>query len=269
MISRRALLATACLPAIPALLHSICTPALADDAPAAGEVDMFAYMLKKLGEPHFAQKIGPAEAERYAGRVPEALIRFWSEHGRGAYLDGLYWICDPQPYDALLALIFEGDAEFDAADMTVVAYTAFGALKAWHKRRRMVDIDLLVASVFNPTESSWHDAKTGRPLSENFSIGTFVAITGSEYDADERELLAGAAARLGPLAPGEVYGFFPALALGGAYKVENLKRVKAPEHFAFLAQLSRFSLVRLTPPEPPRYPYGRSEPVRLIGPAAP
>ena len=33
-----------------------------------------------------------------------------------------------------------------------------------------------------------------------------------------------------------------------------------------IAQLQPLKLTRLTPPEPPRYPYGRVEPVRLIGP---
>jgi hypothetical protein len=263
MILRRAVLAATCLSAIPAVLSRGIATAL------AGEVDMFAYMLRKLGEPRFAAKISDEEAGRYAGRVPDALIRFWSEHGRGAYLDGLYWICDPAPFDPLLALIFAGDAELDPAEMTVVAHTAFGSLKLWHRRRRSMLVDLLVSTVFNQSERAWHDAKTGQPFSENFGVGTTVAITGSEYLPEEKELLAAAAARLGPLEPGEVYGFFPALQLGGAYKVENLRRVKAPEHFAFLAQLQRFDLVRLTEPEPPAYPYGRTVAVRKIGPAEP
>jgi hypothetical protein len=260
MISRRALLAAAGLCAIPRLLPRASGCALAD------EPDMFAYMLKKLGEPRFAAKITPDEAGRYRGRVPEALIRFWSEHGRGAFLDGLYWICDPAPFDALIALIFEGDAEFDPTEMTVVAHTAFGSLKLWHRKRRSVLVDLLTSTVFNPTERSWHDARTSAPFSEDFSVSNLVGITGSEYLADERDLLAAAIARDGPLAPGEIYGFFPALQLGGAYVAENLRRVKAPEHFAILAQLSKFTLTRLTPPEPPAYPYGRIENVRTIGP---
>ncbi|PHI34750.1 glutamyl-tRNA amidotransferase [Pseudoalteromonas sp. GCY] len=36
---------------------------------------------------------------------------------------------------------------------------------------------------------------------------------------------------------GEIYGFVPALALGGEPKLENLQKVKATEHLAFLADL--------------------------------
>jgi hypothetical protein len=261
--SRRAFLGAAVSTAVATI------PRLAmaqDHAPASGEVDMFAHMVQTLGEPEHASKIGPDEAARYANRVPPALVQFWVEHGRGAYFDGLYWICDPAPFDEVLELIFEGDPEFSASDMTVVAHSAFGALKVWHRQRRKVNVSLLQSSVFNPPASSWHDAHTGQAFSEAFSVSTFVSTGRWEFDHEDRDLLAAAAARYGALEPGEVYGFFPALQLGGSYAVENLKRVKAPEHFAILAQLDRFKLTRLTPPDPPAFPYGHLEFVRFIGP---
>ncbi|WP_259779841.1 DUF1851 domain-containing protein [Aestuariispira ectoiniformans] len=63
------------------------------------------------------------------------------------------------------------------------------------------------------------------------------------YDEDDKPLFARAKKKLGALEPGECYGFFPALAMGGAPKLENLKRVQALEHFLFLAQLQQFTLV--------------------------
>jgi len=240
-----------------------------DAAAPASEPDMFTYMIKTLGEPADASRVSAAEASRYADRVPPALTRFWIEHGRGAYLDGMYWICDPAPFDPLLEDIFNGDPEFNPAEMTVVAYTAFGSLRVWHRQRRKVNVDLLVNQVFNPPASSWHDSKTGQPYAEDFSVANHVAIVRTQYAADETAFLKAAIAAHGRLRRGEVYGFFPALQLGGRYRVEAVQRVKAVEHFVFLAQLSPFSLVGLTPPEPPAHPYGRTEVVRQIGPAQP
>jgi len=37
---------------------------------------------------------------------------------------------------------------------------------------------------------------------------------------------------------GEIYGFFAALQLRGAYTLDSLRRVKAAEHFTLLAQLA-------------------------------
>jgi len=241
-------------------------PALAQDPPKApGEVDLLASMVRKLGEPKHASRISSEEAARYADRVPQALIRFWRDHGRGAYFDGLYWLCDPAPFDPVLDFIFKDDDEFNPSEMTVVAYTAFGYLYVWHRHRRQLTISLLLSSVFNPPPSSWHDRVTGQPFSEDYSVSALASTGRWTFDRDDYELLAAAAARYGALEPGEVYGFFPALQLGGAYAVENLKRVRAAEHFQILAQIDRFKLTRLTPPDPPGYPYGHVEFVRYIG----
>jgi hypothetical protein len=236
-----------------------------ETASPSGEVDMFAHMLQTLGEPKHASKIGPDEAARYADRVPPSLIQFWAEHGRGAYFDGSYWICDPAPFDSVLELIFKDDPEFSPPDMAVVAYSALGELKVWHRQRRKMNVSLLQSTVFNPPASAWQNARTGQPFSEAFSVSTFVSTGRWEFTQEERDFFAAAATRLGSLEPGEVFGFFPALQLGGTYKVESLQRVKAVEHFTILAQLDRFKLVRLTPPDPPAFPYGRLEFVRLIG----
>jgi hypothetical protein len=228
------------------------------------EPDMLAYMLKNHGRAATCDQGQPCGAAQFADRVPDRLIRFWIEHGRGSYADGMYWICDPLPFDPVLETIFKGDPEFDPADMTVVAYEAFGTMKAWHRRRRSVLVHLTLSQIYNAPEKSWHDAD-GQPFSEDFSIGASVGIVSSQWEQDTLRFLAAAIARHGALAPGEAYGYFPALQLGGVPSVENLRRVKASEHFMLLAQLERFKLTRLTLPKPSAHPYGRSEVVRLIG----
>ncbi|MER0240400.1 T6SS immunity protein Tdi1 domain-containing protein [Fulvimarina sp. MAC8] len=49
----------------------------------------------------------------------------------------------------------------------------------------------------------------------------------------------------------ECYGFFPALAIAGldspTRSVDHIKRVKALEHYTFLAQLDTFYLTRIGP----------------------
>ncbi|MOA21998.1 hypothetical protein D3C78_1425230 [compost metagenome] len=44
--------------------------------------------------------------------------------------------------------------------------------------------------------------------------------------------------KLGQLNSDEMYGFVPALALGGAMDLRNLQKVKTIEHLEFLSQLS-------------------------------
>lgn len=56
---------------------------------------------------------------------------------------------------------------------------------------------------------------------------------------------------------GECYGFFPALEIGGVSLVENTRKVKALEHFTFLAQLGPVRLFD--------YSSGRQQFVRELG----
>jgi len=51
--------------------------------------------------------------------------------------------------------------------------------------------------------------------------------------------------KLGPLEATQIYGFVPALALGGARQVSNLQIVSAVEHLTFLAQLDELEVLRL------------------------
>ncbi len=44
--------------------------------------------------------------------------------------------------------------------------------------------------------------------------------------------------RLGPLAPDEMYGFVPAVMLGGPNTLEHLAKLKAVEHLTLLSQIA-------------------------------
>jgi hypothetical protein len=230
---------------------------------AAGEIDMFAYLVEKLGEPENLHKVPASEIVDYDGILPEALLRFWAEHGRGSYMSGAFWICDPRPFIPVLGDIFDGDPEFDPRRMSVVGYTAFGTLLIWDRVKKQISVDLMLSTVHNVPEEKRIDNRTRQPFSDGFTIGTF--ITGMK-DFDET-LFSPALKRLGRLGDGEIYGFVPALQLGGAFAVESLHRMRVAEYAGFIAQLQRLTLTRLTPPEPPRHPYGRVEPIRLLGPA--
>lgn len=231
------------------------------------EVDMFALIREKFGAPEHAVRVPADEAARYADRVPGALIDFWTEHGRGAYEQGKFWICDPEPFEPVIDAVFRDDPELDPADLTTVGYSAFGTLKLWHRQRRAVNVDFLFLTVFNPPASSWHD-KNGRPFSADFSISchlTEFQYGPTQVDIAGKDLLPQAIARAGRLAPGELYGFLPALHLGGLWRVDNLRRMDAVEHLLVIAETANFTLTAVTPPQPPSHPYGRVVPVRPVG----
>jgi hypothetical protein len=245
-----------------AILLCLFTAPMMAPALAQGEIDMFAYLVEKLGEPEHAHKVSAAEIANYTSAVPDALLRFWADHGRGSYLNGAFWICNPRPFGPVLDDIFHGDPEFDPRRMTVVGYTAFGTLLIWDRDKKQISVHLLSSEVHNVPADKRINKKTGQAFSDDFMIGAF--ITGMKDYGEP--LFAEAEQRLGRLDEGEIYGLVPALQLGGAFKVENLHRMGLVEHASFIAQLHPMRLTRLTPPEPPQYPYGRNEVIRLLGP---
>ncbi|WP_162561390.1 GAD-like domain-containing protein [Methylobacterium terrae] len=231
------------------------------------EHDTFAQLIEEAGEPEQAIKVGYEDIERYGARLPNALLRFWQEHGRGSYNNGSYWICDPAPYQGIIEAIFKDDPDFEPTQMTVVGYDAFAQIWIWHRQRYGITVDLLLGTVYNPPDRSRISSETGKQFSADFSVGNFLSnflYFDPTTDEDGEPLLPQARARLGPLGHNEVYGFFPALQLGGARRAENLRRVSAPEHMLFLASLEPLTVTRLTDPEP-GYPFGRIVPVRRVG----
>ncbi len=230
-------------------------------------VDYYARAIERHGLVEHAVRVSPADSNRYRGRLPDGLLRFWVEHGRGSLGGGNYWICDPAAFEPVLQAIFAGDPEFDPQAMCVFAYNAFGMLEIWHPQRRNVDLRFDFGDVFNPPSSSFTDEQTGALFPADFSVGLRIAEAGSDpvEDEDGEPLLPQAVARLGPLQPGEIYGFFPAIGFGGENRVEYLRRTDAVSHMLFLAQVVTFHATALTPPEP-GHPYGRIVQVRRIGP---
>lgn len=53
-------------------------------------------------------------------------------------------------------------------------------------------------------------------------------------DEDGQPLFERARSKLGPLEPHEIYGFQPAIVLGGSFLLENLVKVKANVHLTLL-----------------------------------
>lgn len=78
------------------------------------------------------------------------------------------------------------------------------------------------------------------------------------YDDADKPLFARAKRKLGPLEPDELYALNLASALGGVVALDNLRRVKAREQLALLAQVQPPRLVDYSS-DPPRI-------VRAIGP---
>jgi hypothetical protein len=174
--------------------------------------------------------VPPSTIARYRGKLPDQLLAYWEEYGWCGYADGLFWTVNPQEYEpALEAWI--GDTSFMEQDAYhVIARSAFGTLYLWGEQTG----DTL--RIFAPASrcfSSMPDESIDRDFAMRLFFGGLWRRTN-----DVESLFAPALRQLGRLAHDEMYGFVPALALGGAPTLANLRKVKAVEHLVILAQLA-------------------------------
>ena len=180
----------------------------------------------------------------FQGKLPDTLIELWKQQGFGTWGSGLYRMCNPHDFDGLLSQVFHADKDFSHQDCHVIGYSAFGHLSVWSERHWLTDINLLRSEVVSRRLIAPEKKKNpDTPI-----VALLYDIEGKSdslnvYDDNDKPLFARAKKKLGILEPGECYGFAPALAMGGAPNLENLSKMKANEHFLFLAQLQNFTLI--------------------------
>lgn len=218
----------------------------------------FQEIISDIGMPQNSIPLSADELSSLGERVPGTIKEFWAAYGIGSFFDGLFQMCEPTKFAPILALVFKADKDFDHRECSVLAYTAFGYLYVWSRKHGVVRIDLPGGMVFSralaPTVFKGEQADA--VLADNdekmaLAIFPFSADDVDYSDVNGKPMFKRCRKEHGPLASGECYGFFPALALSpqgqSTRRVENVKRVKALEHFAILAQLDTFHLTKLSP----------------------
>ncbi len=209
----------------------------------------FAYLVETLGPPAGAPPVAATALRQWDGRLPSGLLELWAEYGRGSWAKGKFQLCDPDDFADLVATLLQGDPEFAPAETHLVGYGAFGDLVLWHETREDLQISLpYLRGTASCVAADWQRSDANVALSAPLmEIGEPGAFTLFEGEKTATPMFARCAKQHGALAPGECYGLFPALALGGICSTDGVKRVKAREHFALLAQLGPVRLVEYQP----------------------
>ena len=185
----------------------------------------FEYFLENMGPAISKRRAPPSSLARFQGKLPEQLLSFWDEHGWCGYADGLFWTVDPQEYEPVLEA-WIGNTPFMERDAYhVIARSAFGKLYLWGERTG----DSLKVMAPGAYGFSRESIFQGDRL--EFALRLFA------------DLFSPALRWLGQLKHDEMYGFVPALALGGSATLAHLKKVKAVEHLVLLAQLAPLQIM--------------------------
>ncbi len=204
-----------------------------------------AYVAKKLGPQLQTAHPDQALIAQFQPKVPSGLIEYWQEYGLGGWAGGKFQFCNPADYIGVVTLILGGDPDFSPDHTHLIGYGAFGDLVLWHETRQclLVNLPYLDASA-DSVRPDWKATEANIALTSRlYRLGDKDRFTLFDNTASAAPIYERCAKRLGPPDLGECYGLHPALALGGSTDIASVKRVRAREHFAILAQLGPIRLV--------------------------
>ncbi|MFK3941463.1 GAD-like domain-containing protein [Pseudomonas monteilii] len=187
--------------------------------------------IEEMGNPTSHKSVPSTAIEHYRTKLPGRLLNYWEDYGWSAHAGGIFWIVNPAEYEGVVRSWLEGTA-FEARDIYhVIARTAFGCLYLWgEKTGYSLDIHTSLSRY------SAHELGTTEDSLNRQSQVLFMHP--SIESSDFLGLFSRARKKLGPLKSDEMYGFVPALMLGGSEALENLEKVNIIEHLTFLSQLS-------------------------------
>lgn len=195
------------------------------------------YNFSGFGPAISSQDVPESSLIKYRDHLPHKLLEYWVEHGWCGFGEGLLWVVNPEEYQPVVDAWLSG-TPFEGRDTYhLIARSALGRLYIWGEESGVsIKINTPYAMLFPNDESDWMKEKGPDRVIQGF----FASLKKDAVDLtddNEKPLFERALQALGPLAPDEMYGFVPALALGGSNELKHLKKVKAIEHLVMLADL--------------------------------
>lgn len=197
----------------------------------------FSFFIDEFGEAVAHHEVSADIIDRWKGRLPEKLLQYWKEEGWAGYADGLFWTVNPEDYEELLDEWLDGTRLEEVDSFHVIARSGLGLLYLCGEQTGCgVRIDCSLHAIFA------HDLKRKSKEEIERRLPWFFSNLEPKAcdlkDANRVPLFKRARASLGPLAADEMYGFEPALVLGGEMTLANLRKVKVAQHLMLLRQLA-------------------------------
>ncbi|WDY59604.1 GAD-like domain-containing protein [Pseudomonas sp. PSKL.D1] len=194
--------------------------------------EIFSTLIETIGASNSRREVPPSSIVRYENRLPSQLLRYWAEHGWCGYGDGLFWTVNPQEYEGVVASWIQGTHLEKRDTYHMIARSAFGDLYLFGEKTGFsLSIDSPLSRYIG------NDIDIGAIGMDRAVQNFFLSVDKDANDFDE--LFEPANKKLGPLASDEMYGFVPALALGGKVDLKHLEKVKAIEHLILLSQITQ------------------------------
>ncbi|MEU7613957.1 GAD-like domain-containing protein [Micromonospora sp. NPDC049204] len=196
------------------------------------------------GRPTYSAPVPAGRLAQFAGVVPDLLLACWRHYGFAGFGNGLFWLCDPEVWQPAIDA-WTDDLVLPREDRWIaVSRSAFGDVQVWGQQTG--------SRLTITAQHGWviHTDRSGRVLSDDGRDDRLYALLMCQdrrsvdlHGADGKPLFDRILALRGPVGPDTIYGFVPALGLGGALRPDRAEIVDGPVHLELLAELSERRVV--------------------------
>jgi hypothetical protein len=197
----------------------------------------FSLFIDEFGEAGRRDPVPDSAFEKWSGKLPNQLLAYWRQEGWCSYRQGLFWTVNPDDYEGLIDE-WLADTPLEQIDaFHVFGRSAFGDLYLCGEKSGS---NATVCCSINSITAVAKELKAKNDEQKDSSIRSFFAASFpadfDRADLSKKPLFDRARSKLGVLAVDEMYGFEPALALGGKPVLENLRKVQLDQHLIMLRQ---------------------------------
>jgi hypothetical protein len=195
----------------------------------------------EFGKPFVTEPVSEESLKKFKGKLPDRLLEFWRQYGFCGFKDGLFWITNPDDYEAALEAWFDDTPIVEEDSYYVIARNAFGKLYLWGTRtgRRYELLNPSLGWLYN--NQNIRDERGVREGKSDWLFSIFLALKEAKRedtdDENGKPLFNLAVRKLGALADNEMFTFTPTLALGGKSSLANLSKVNIHIHLDLLSQM--------------------------------
>ena len=188
---------------------------------------------KAYGQGKQYRAFDKAARSRLESTVPAYLLDLWEADGWASYRDGLLWFVDPRDFEPVV----HAWKVPEKTPLLAVARTAFGELYllGTFTEGDGVSEDSVLALNPHIAEYSFVGPYAEQFLTKSIARDRYVKTL---HQADAQR----AAKDVGSLAWDEMYGYEPALALGGSGDPATVRRLNIFNHHLLLSQLGEVKL---------------------------
>jgi len=201
--------------------------------------------ITEFGKPTSNKPVNSKIIEKYRSKLPDKLLEYWEEYGFVGFKNGLFWLVNPEKYENTLESWIGGTEIVNKDDYYVIARSGFGNLYLWGKKTGfMYEIQCNTGWIL---EKDGYEKEISKGKSD-LALQVFLVTSHPEnIDLDDFEsdkpMFNNLVEKFGALKENEVFGFEPALFLGGEQTFENLNKLDLQTHLAILADFGQRELV--------------------------